>query len=152
MTQTEQAEIPDEFEFERHQSRLSLIWAVLVFQAKLIVDGLRDLVLVPISLVAALIGLIAGGNEPDRYFQKILGLGRRSEIWINLFGHRKHAATADSLIEPLKQKVMSETEQREWVQKAGQQLNKTLDKVNQRVDSAVSAREESRKEERREQD
>jgi len=124
----------DLLQIERHRSRLGLVWAVLVFQAKLIVDGLRDLVLVPVSLFAALLGLVAGGNEPDRFFRRVLALGRRSEIWINLFGHRKHRATADALIEPLKNKVMTESEQRAWMQKAGASLNKTLDRVNERVE------------------
>ena len=33
-------------EIDVPQSRANLVWATLVFQAKLIVDGLRDLVLV----------------------------------------------------------------------------------------------------------
>ena len=32
-----------------HPSRLHLIWSVLIFQLKLLADGLRDVVLVPIS-------------------------------------------------------------------------------------------------------
>ena len=40
--------------------RWSLIRDVAVLQLKLIVDGLRDLVLVPASLVAGIISLVSG--------------------------------------------------------------------------------------------
>jgi hypothetical protein len=60
--------------------------ASLLFQAKLIVDGLRDFVLVPVSLVATLAGLVRGGDEPEREFESVLDLGRQTERWINLFG------------------------------------------------------------------
>jgi hypothetical protein len=131
----------DDFVVERHKSRASLLWAVFVFQAKLVVDGFRDLILVPVSLVAALLGLLAGGNEPDKYFHKVLRLGRRSEIWINLFGHRKHRGTSDAIIDPIKERMLKESQQRPWVQKAEKNLNQTLDKVNERIESAVSSRD-----------
>jgi hypothetical protein len=66
--------------------RWILIRDVAAFQAKLIVDGLRDLVLVPASLVAGVISLLKGGTEPGSEFYDLLRVGRRSEHWINLFG------------------------------------------------------------------
>ena len=127
----------DEFLTQRHRSRAGLLWAVLVFQAKLVLDGLRDVVLVPVSLFAALFGLIAGGNEPDRFFQQVLRLGRRSEVWINLFGHRSHKGTSDALIDPFKEKVMSDAQNKPWVRKTSQNLNEKLDRVNQRIEQAA---------------
>ena len=75
-------------------TRLHLIWEVFVFQLKLAADGLRDVLLMPISIVSAIMGLLAGGHKPDRYFRQVLKLGQRTEIWLNLFGHRKHAGTS----------------------------------------------------------
>jgi hypothetical protein len=60
-----------------------------IFQLKLLADGLRDALLIPISLGAALIGLIRGGDDAERELQEIFKLGRRSERWINLFGQHK---------------------------------------------------------------
>ena len=114
-------------------SRLQLLWDVLVFQFKLAADGLRDVLLSPVSLVSALIGLLAGGDEPDRYFRRVLRLGRRSEVWINLFGYRKHAGTSDELIAPLKDKVFAQAKGNPWVSKVGSELNRTLDDVNANV-------------------
>ncbi len=111
-------------------SRLHLIWEVLVFQLKLAADGLRDVLLMPISIVCGIMGLVAGGHEPDRYFKQVLKLGRRTEIWLNLFGYRKHAGTSDELIAPFKDKFFSQAQQNPWVSKAGTGLNKHLDSVN----------------------
>lgn len=66
--------------------RGTLIRNSFVFQLKLMADGLRDLVLLPVSLVATVIGLLKGGDEPDREFRQVIALGRESEKWINLFG------------------------------------------------------------------
>jgi hypothetical protein len=57
-----------------------------VLQLKLIVDGLRDLVLVPISLVAGVVSLAKSGRGGGTEFYDLLRLGRKSERWINLFG------------------------------------------------------------------
>ena len=122
---------------EHHQGRMELVWTTLVFQAKLVVDGLRDLILVPISLVAAVFGLIAGGSEPSRYFEQVLRFGRRTETWINLFGHRRGRGTSDDLISPIKDKVFQEAEANPWLQKAGTTVNRSLDQVNEAVQKRV---------------
>jgi len=87
--------------------RAALVRDTVVFQLKLMADGLRDLVLLPLSLVAALAGLIRGGEEPEREFVEVLKLGRRSELWINLFGrhHAREHAHAVSSIDALFDKV-----------------------------------------------
>jgi hypothetical protein len=59
----------------------------IVFQVKLMADGFRDLVLIPVSLFAALIGLLRGGDEPEKEFNQVIDAGRESERWINLFGN-----------------------------------------------------------------
>jgi hypothetical protein len=74
--------------------RSTLIRNAVVFQLKLMADGLRDLVLLPVSLVATVIGLLRGGDEPEREFLQVIEIGRESEQWINLFGN--HDAGGDS--------------------------------------------------------
>jgi hypothetical protein len=68
--------------------RIELARATAVLQIKLLVDGLRDAILIPVSLVAALIGMFRGGPDCDLEFRRVIKLGRRSERWINLFGHQ----------------------------------------------------------------
>ena len=67
--------------------RSTLIRNTVVFQLKLMADGLRDLVLLPVSLVATIIGLLRGGDEPEREFNQVIEIGRGTETWINLFGN-----------------------------------------------------------------
>lgn len=77
-------------EGEAPAERWELLRDVLVFQGKLVLDGLRDLLLSPLSIGAAIIGLIAGGDRPGRYFYGLLSVGRQSDVWINLFGTSRH--------------------------------------------------------------
>ena len=74
--------------------RSALIRETVVFQLKLMADGLRDLVLLPVSLIATIIGLLRGGDEPEREFNQVIDFGRGTEQWINLFGN--HAVSDNS--------------------------------------------------------
>lgn len=66
-------------------SRTELVRDTIVLQLKLIVDGVRDLALMPICLFATLFGLIVHRERPGRYTYRILSYGRLSEKWIGLF-------------------------------------------------------------------
>ncbi|HSN52104.1 MAG TPA: hypothetical protein VLS87_06200, partial [Woeseiaceae bacterium] len=69
-----------------YPDRWTLIRDVFVFQAKLLVDGFRDLLLVPASLVAGIWSLVAGGKDgPGPQFYRLVSLGKQSELWIDLF-------------------------------------------------------------------
>ena len=70
----------------------TLIRDVAALQVKLIVDGLRDLVLVPASLIAGIVSLARMENgKPGPEFYKLVSVGRQSERWINLFGALRNA-------------------------------------------------------------
>lgn len=69
----------------RRGSHRRLLVDVLIFQVKLAMDGLRDLLLSPLSLLAALLGAVTDFERPGRYFYSILRIGRRSDRWIGLF-------------------------------------------------------------------
>jgi hypothetical protein len=66
--------------------RLGVFRDIVVFQAKLLVDGLRDLLLSPLSIGAALIDLLIPGDDGGKRFYAVVRFGRRTERWINLFG------------------------------------------------------------------
>ena len=70
-----------------YNHRLALARETAIFQLKLLADGLRDALLIPISLIAGVVGIMRGGEDCDRGFREVIRLGRRSERWINLFGH-----------------------------------------------------------------
>jgi hypothetical protein len=71
-------------------TRWELIRDVLVLQVKLAVDALRDLILSPLSLVAGVLDLLTGGQQPGRLFYPLLVAARRTEQLINLFGEADH--------------------------------------------------------------
>ena len=86
LTTSDRAKAPD---------RWTLIRDAAVLQVKLVVDGLRDLLLVPASLIAAIASLIRSDNgRPGPQFYSLLRLGKRSERWIDLFGACEHAPEA----------------------------------------------------------
>jgi len=111
--------------------RITLIRETAILQLKLIADGFRDAVLIPISLLAALVGLLRGGEDCDREYRRLIKLGRRSERWINLFGHQQPlglshpAGSMDKILNQVESIVMdqykkgrSTTETRAAVRKA----------------------------------
>ncbi len=67
--------------------RRTVIRDVVVLQLKLVVDGLRDVVLVPASLIAGLLSIVSSHDgRPGNQFYRLLAFGKRSERYINLFG------------------------------------------------------------------
>ena len=69
--------------------RIKLLRDVAILQLKLVADGFRDALLIPVSLIAATVGLLRGGDQPEREFRRVIKLGMRSERWINLFGYQR---------------------------------------------------------------
>lgn len=95
-------------------ARADLVREAAVLQIKLVADGVRDALLIPLSLIAALIGLLRGGEDCDREFRRVIKLGRRSERWINLFGHQQPvgrtgpAASMDSILHQVESTVVEQ--------------------------------------------
>ncbi|MBT8058194.1 MAG: hypothetical protein KJO33_01285 [Gammaproteobacteria bacterium] len=73
---------------ENSNPRIALFREAATLQLKLLADGIRDALLIPISIIAAIVGLLRGGEDCDREYRRVITLGRRSERWINLFGHQ----------------------------------------------------------------
>ena len=76
--------------------RATLIRDMALLQVKLIVDGFRDFLLVPVSLVAGLLSLLKAGERPGLQFYELLHLGRRTERVINLFGAADRIRTEEA--------------------------------------------------------
>jgi hypothetical protein len=72
--------------------RWTLLRDALALQLKLVVDGARDFLLVPASIVAAVISLLRGrGGKPGPEFYQLLAFGKQTEEAIDLFGAYRHA-------------------------------------------------------------
>lgn len=57
---------------------------VLLFQFKLVVDGLKDLCLAQLALGAALIDLVKRDGSPGRRFYGVVRLSERFDGWLDL--------------------------------------------------------------------
>jgi len=83
-------EVPEEV--KQPSERWTLARDIGVMQVKLVVDGLRDLVLVPASLIAGIISIMSSTDgKPGPQFYHLLSVGKQSERWINLFGALQNA-------------------------------------------------------------
>lgn len=126
-------------------ARRTLVRDVIVFQGKLIVDGLRDLILVPASLVAGIMSLASGSHsQPGTYFYRLLGVGKNSERWINLFGALQNApsdleafepfpeADIDDIVGRVEAFVVDEQKRGGMTAQARERLEKALDALRKR--------------------
>jgi hypothetical protein len=99
-----------------------LIRDVLIFQLKLVLDGLKDVVLFQASVMAALLDLLLLRREPATRFYAVLRLSERFDLWLNLNGAAQGAARnddglfgaslagSDSLLGKLEQFIRSKVE------------------------------------------
>ena len=122
--------------------RWTLIRDILVLQVKLVIDGLRDLILVPISLLIGFISLLRAGNATGSEFYELLRVGRRSERWIDLFGaaervygppvgdDRFPAKSIDDMVSRVESFVVDEYRQGGVTRQAKDQLDRALDSLH----------------------
>ena len=123
-----------------HVGRWTLLRDVVVFQGKLFVDGFRDLVLAPISLIAALGDLILGSRKGSRFYSVVI-FGKRSESWINLFGAVKrvrpeadelevgHGDSIDAVVERVESRIKDQYQRGGLTASAKDAIDKTLDAI-----------------------
>ena len=121
----------------------TLIRDVGVLQVKLLVDGFRDLVLLPASLIAGMISLLNSRNgKPGPHFYQLISVGKQSEHWINLFGALRNApedvrtdvnfgnADIDDIVSRVETFVVDEYQRGGVTKQARDRLNKALDALH----------------------
>ena len=127
---------------DKPHSRSEVIRDALILQLKLIVDGLRDLLLMPLVIISAIIGLLIHKQHPGRYLYRLLTYGKASEKWIGLFdGAQKDILESidikqqnlDELLRKtqtvLESKFISEEKKQQMLDK----LDSALDDINKRI-------------------
>lgn len=102
------------------QNRWLLIRETLVFQAKMLLEGIRDVVLVPLTLLAAGLGLALGGPNPQRFLLSVMRTARRFDSWLSLFQPIEHEfvkppvesdrSSADTYLRQLEQVLIEQHE------------------------------------------
>lgn len=69
----------------------------VVFQVKLALDGVKDAVLVSLSVIAIVIDLVAGGGRRPRRFYAVVRLCSRFDRWLRLHSAKGFAETGERL-------------------------------------------------------
>ena len=124
--------------------RWTLVRDIAVLQVKLVVDGLRDFILVPVSLIAGVMSLFKSGDVSDSEFYNLLRIGKKSERWINLFGAAERAPAPaderdhfpeediDALVGRVESFVVDEYKKGGVTKQAKEHLDQMLSSVNRR--------------------
>jgi hypothetical protein len=68
---------------------------LIIFQIKLVMDGLKDIVLAPVSIVAAIADLLLPGTRRGHRFYAVMRVGERFDRWLNLFAAAERAGRSD---------------------------------------------------------
>jgi|AP95_1055475.scaffolds.fasta_scaffold00658_7 hypothetical protein len=116
---------------KEHPTRWQLFRDVLGFQFKLAIDGLRDVLLSPISIGAALVGVFSSKDNPGKYFYRLLNMGHQSDQWINLFNTRddEERLTADIFVKRAESIVLEELEKGRVVTNLKTRADRVIDKI-----------------------
>lgn len=119
-----------------------------MLQVKLIVDGFRDVILLPASIIAALVSLSRSeGGVPGPEFYKLLVAGKKSEKFINLFGALRNApdgmdvddvrrgAEMDDIVSRVETFVVDEYKRGGVTAQAKSRIDEALDKLKRKKKS-----------------
>jgi len=119
-----------------------------VFHAKLIIDGLRDLVLFPVTLVATGIDLVRRDDPPGRRFYAVVHFGKQTQEWLDLFEAADRApetdrprptitaASFDDLADQFEQKIREEVEKGEISAAARRAIDQIVEAAQRAVRAA----------------
>ena len=123
----------------------TLIRDLAVLQVKLLVDGFRDLVLLPASIIAAIVSLSRTENgKPGPEFYKLLVAGKHSEHFIYLFGALRNApagvdpedidggAEMDDIVSRVESFVIDEYKRGGVTTQAKSRIDEALEKMRKR--------------------
>jgi hypothetical protein len=95
----------------KRYARCPLFRQGIVFQLKLGLDALRDILMSTVSIVLVVTDIVMANNHQQSYFVRLMRLGKKSDHWINLFGGDLHSA------EPVNNKVATDSNVDYWFMK-----------------------------------
>ncbi|MEM8816837.1 MAG: hypothetical protein AAGE85_13510 [Pseudomonadota bacterium] len=132
--------------------RWDMVRDMLVLQFKLIVDGFRDLLLVPASLIAGIVSLVNDRDgKPGPQFYQLVAFGKQTEQMINLFGAAENAPedvrreydlgglNLDDLVDRVETFVVDEYRKGGVTAQAKDQIDRALDTLRRSKDAQPGA-------------
>lgn len=125
-------------------TRWVLLRDVAVFHGKLVLDGMKDILLSPVSLGAALISLFNKEEETGRQFYEVLHAARRLEDWLNKYGDadripapgfatRQEGESIDAMIARVEELVKRQYERGGLTANAKDAIDRALDAVHDKL-------------------
>ena len=72
--------------FPHYRSRWRLASDLGVFELKLAIDGLKDIVLAPLAVAAVLADMVMPAKSRGMFLRSVIRIGWRFEAWLNLYG------------------------------------------------------------------
>ena len=131
------------------ENKVQAMWPqlrqLLVFQVKLYVDALRDLLMSPLSIILFIADQVQGNKGDETLFESLLQFGRKTEKAINLFN--QHDATAedirgiDSLITQVEEGLRREYSDGSVSGSTRDTLEKALSKLRERLGQVAGTAE-----------
>ncbi|MEM7083011.1 MAG: hypothetical protein AAF465_09775 [Pseudomonadota bacterium] len=128
-----------------HADRRKVARDALVFQVKLFTDGIKDILLSPLSLLAGLVGILFSRGNPGVPLYELLRLGKRFERWLGLFSaayeHDEEPATDqkgedsanpidfDSLVKRLEKSLLDPETRGKLSERSKNQLDELAKKI-----------------------
>ena len=85
--------------FPKYQSRWRLAGDLGVFELKLAIDGLKDIVLAPLAVAAVLADMVMPAKSRGMFLRAVIRIGGRFEAWLNLYGGGRRAVARSILHE-----------------------------------------------------
>jgi hypothetical protein len=76
------------------RAKLVVLRDLVIFQLKLMLDGIKDVTLSPVSIAAAAADVVFPGERVGHRFYAVMRLGERFDRWLNLFGAAEKADAA----------------------------------------------------------
>lgn len=101
---------------------------LIIFQLKLAVDALRDILLSPVSIICSLLDLVQNKQGENSYFEKLMSFGRATESRINLFEQHQADSTIDSVLGQVESLFRKEYQDKELSKKTLSAIEKLLQK------------------------
>lgn len=133
----------------KSDARWTFFRDVAVFQLKMLLDNLRDLVLMPVALGAAIIDLFVRGEREGALFYKVLRWGAHSEAVIDVYsaiedhypGQFKISKdyTVDGVIARLESVVVREIEKGGTAASIKTAMDRAIDQLHSETGSARDA-------------
>ena len=126
---------------DHDSARWELFRDLIVFQFKLALDGTRDLLLSPVSIITGLFGIFFGGNQPGRHFYALLRWGHKTDRWISLFSAADNklpgftgspadkGLTTDSIVNHIEQVMKDEFKQGGLIAAAERSIKGLIHKI-----------------------